>query len=155
MHGEHFPGDPWSCLNLPYHVIPLLPYIICSRIGRDMVDFQEGPEDCHDEPEYIEKHPECKVEAKVEVSELLGAESQITVKFPSNEAAGQMVIAKVKARTDVHTNDMFTMSLDMNKCHFFDPETELRIKPAPKKRNTELEIETGAEEAEAEEAKAE
>ena len=108
------------------------------------------PEDCHDEPEYIEKHPECKVEAKVEVSELLGAESQITVKFPSNEAAGQMVIAKVKARTDVHTNDMFTMSLDMNKCHFFDPETELRIKPAPKKRNTELEIETGAEEAEAE-----
>ena len=48
-HGEHFPGDPWSCLNLPYHVIPLLPYIICSRIGRDMVDFQEGPEDCHDE----------------------------------------------------------------------------------------------------------
>ena len=113
------------------------------------------PEDCHDEPEYIEKHPECKVEAKVEVSELLGAESQITVKFPSNEAAGQMVIAKVKARTDVHTNDMFTMSLDMNKCHFFDPETELRIKTAPKKRNTELEIETGAEEAEAEEAKAE
>ena len=113
------------------------------------------PEDCHDEPEYIEKHPECKVEAKVEVSELLGAESQITVKFPSNEAAGQMVIAKVKARTDVHTNDMFTMSLDMNKCHFFDPETELRIKPAPKKRNTELEIETGAEEAEAEEVKAE
>ena len=113
------------------------------------------PEDCHDEPDYIEKHPECKVEAKVEVSELLGAESQITVKFPSNEAAGQMVIAKVKARTDVHTNDMFTMSLDMNKCHFFDPETELRIKPAPKKRNTELEIETGAEEAEAEEAKAE
>ena len=61
-----------------------------------------------------------------------------------------MVIAKVKARTDVHTNDMFTMSLDMNKCHFFDPETELRIKPAPKKRNTKLEIETGAEEAEAE-----
>ena len=113
------------------------------------------PEDCHDEPDYIEKHPECKVEAKVEVSELLGAESQITVKFPSNEAAGQMVIAKVKARTDVHTNDMFTMSLDMNKCHYFDPETELRIKPAPKKRNTELEIETGAEEAEAEEAKAE
>ena len=113
------------------------------------------PEDCHDEAEYIEKHPECKVEAKVEVSELLGAESQITVKFPSNEAAGQMVIAKVKARTDVHTNDMFTMSLDMNKCHFFEPETELRIKTAPKKRNTELEIETGAEEAEAEEAKAE
>ena len=113
------------------------------------------PEAVFDSEEDMEKYPQWVVERKVDVSELLGAESQITVKFPSNEAAGQMVIAKVKARTDVHTNDMFTMSLDMNKCHFFDPETELRIKPAPKKRNTELEIETGAEEAEAEEAKAE
>jgi multiple sugar transport system ATP-binding protein len=95
------------------------------------------PEDCHDEPEYIEKHPTTRVEAKVEVSELLGAESQITVKFPSNESAGQMVIAKVKARVDVHTNDMFTMALDMSKCHFFDPETELRIKKAPKRRTAE------------------
>ena len=39
-----------------------------------------------------------------------------------------MVIAKVKARVDVHTNDMFTMALDMSKCHFFDPETEQRIR---------------------------
>ena len=109
------------------------------------------PEDCHDEPEYIEKHPTTRVEAKVEVSELLGAESQITVKFPSNESAGQMVIAKVKARVDVHTNDMFTMALDMSKCHFFDPETELRIKKAPKRRTAEeLEVEPEAVEEAAE-----
>ena len=82
------------------------------------------PEDCHDEPEFIEKHPESKVEAKVEVSELLGAESQITVKFPGRDSIGQMLTAKVKARTDVHTNDMFVMALDMNKCHFFDMEAE-------------------------------
>ena len=109
------------------------------------------PEDCHDEPDYIEKHPTTRVEAKVEVSELLGAESQITVKFPSNESAGQMVIAKVKARVDVHTNDMFTMALDMSKCHFFDPETELRIKKAPKRRTAEeLEVEPEAVEEAAE-----
>ncbi|MBO4668106.1 MAG: sn-glycerol-3-phosphate ABC transporter ATP-binding protein UgpC [Bacilli bacterium] len=82
------------------------------------------PEDCHDEPEFIAKHPESKVEAKVEVSELLGAESQITVKFPGRDSIGQMLTAKVKARTDVHTNDMFVMALDMNKCHFFDMEAE-------------------------------
>ena len=105
------------------------------------------PEDCHDEPEYIEKHPTTRVEAKVEVSELLGAESQITVKFPSNESAGQMVIAKVKARVDVHTNDMFTMALDMSKCHFFDPETELRIKKAPKRRTAEEVEDEAVEEA--------
>ena len=82
------------------------------------------PEDCHDEPEFIEAHPESRVEAKVEVAELLGAESQITVKFPGRDSIGQMLTAKVKARTDVHTNDTFKMALDMNKCHFFDMEAE-------------------------------
>ncbi len=107
------------------------------------------PEDCHDEASFIEKHPESRVEAKVEVSELLGAESQITVKFPSEDVMGQMVTAKVKARTDIHTNDMFTMALNMNKCHFFDMETELRIQPIKKRVNQELEIEANVSEEQA------
>ena len=82
------------------------------------------PEDCHDEAEFIEAHPESRVEAKVEVAELLGAESQITVKFPGRDAIGQRLTAKVKARTDVHTNDTFKMAIDMSKCHFFDMEAE-------------------------------
>ncbi len=82
------------------------------------------PEDCHDEPEFIEAHPESRVEAKVEVAELLGAESQITVKFPGRDSIGQRLTAKVKARTDVHTNDSFKMAIDMSKCHFFDMEAE-------------------------------
>ena len=82
------------------------------------------PEDCHDEQEFIEAHPESRVEAKVEVAELLGAESQITVKFPGRDSIGQRLTAKVKARTDVHTNDMFKMAIDMSKCHFFDMEAE-------------------------------
>ena len=82
------------------------------------------PEDCHDEAEFIEAHPESRVEAKVEVAELLGAESQITVKFPGRDSIGQRLTAKVKARTDVHTNDTFKMAIDMSKCHFFDMEAE-------------------------------
>ena len=82
------------------------------------------PEDCHDEEEFIEAHPESRVVAKVEVAELLGAESQITVKFPGRDSIGQRLTAKVKARTDVHTNDMFKMAIDMSKCHFFDMEAE-------------------------------
>ena len=50
-----------------------------------------------------------------------------------------MVIAKVKARVDVYTNDMFEMALDMNKCHFFDLETELRIKPENKRKQLQEE----------------
>jgi len=82
------------------------------------------PEDCYDTQDFIDAHPESRVEAKVEVSELLGAESQITVKFPGRDSIGQRLTAKVKARVDVHTNDMFTMALDMTKCHFFDMEAE-------------------------------
>lgn len=92
------------------------------------------PEDCLDSPEFINSHPDSKVEAKVEISELLGAESQITVKFPGEDSTGQNVIAKVKARMDVHTNDMFTVALNMDKCHFFDIESELRIRSVPKQQ---------------------
>ena len=92
-------------------------------IGRELL-MGIRPEDCHDEAEFIDSHPESRVEAKVEVAELLGAESQITVKFPGRDSIGQRLTAKVKARTDVHTNDMFKMAIDMNKCHFFDMEKE-------------------------------
>ena len=106
--------------------VPEKQYKVLEAQGYLGVELLMGirPEDCHDEPEFIEKHPESKVTAKVEVSELLGAESQITVKFPGRDSIGQLLTAKVKARTDVHTNDMFTMALDMNKCHFFDMEAE-------------------------------
>jgi len=43
------------------------------------------------------------------------------------------------ARVDVYTNDMFEMALDMNKCHFFDLETELRIKPENKRKQLQEE----------------
>ena len=106
------------------------------------------PEDCHDEPEFIKEHQDSKVTAKVEVSELLGAESQITVKFPGTDIAGQMVVAKVKARVDIHTNDMFEMALDIDKCHFFDPETEKRIKIDQKRKAQIAQEEEAKEEAE-------
>ncbi len=106
------------------------------------------PEDCHDEPKFIEEHQDSKVTAKVEVSELLGAESQITVKFPGTDIAGQMVVAKVKARVDIHTNDMFEMALDIDKCHFFDPETEKRIKIDQKRKAQIAQEEEAKEETE-------
>lgn len=86
------------------------------------------PEDIIDKPELIEKMPETSVELKVDVSELLGAESQITVKVPGTDVVGQSVTAKVPARADIHMGDMIKLAFNMEKCHFFDPETELRIK---------------------------
>ena len=86
------------------------------------------PEAVFDSEEDMEKYPQWVVERKVDVSELLGAESQITVKLPGTDRAGQNLTAKVPARVDVHMGDTIRLALNMNKCHFFDPETQLRLK---------------------------
>ncbi|MBE6130421.1 MAG: sn-glycerol-3-phosphate ABC transporter ATP-binding protein UgpC [Erysipelotrichaceae bacterium] len=86
------------------------------------------PEAVFDSEEDMEKYPQWVVERKVDVSELLGAESQITVKLPGTDRAGQNLTAKVPARVDVHMGDTIKLALNMNKCHFFDPETQVRIK---------------------------
>ena len=86
------------------------------------------PEDISDQEEDFAKHPEWTNEFKVDISELLGAESQIRVKLPGKDVTGQAITAKVPARIDIHTNDNIKLMLNMNKCHFFNPETENRIK---------------------------
>ncbi len=86
------------------------------------------PEDISDKARDIEEMKQWAHELKVDISELLGAESQITVKVPGLDRAGQRVTAKVPARADIHMGDMLTLAFNMNKCHFFDPETTIRIK---------------------------
>ncbi|MDD3106488.1 MAG: TOBE domain-containing protein, partial [Bacilli bacterium] len=81
------------------------------------------PEDIHDEPEFLEKHPNEKVKLKVDVAELLGAETNIYAIMN-----GQNLAAKVAARVDIHMGDDIELGFNMEKCHFFDPETEQRIK---------------------------
>ncbi len=80
------------------------------------------PEDIHDENVVANTYPEAKVKLQVEVSELLGAETLIHVTMNT-----QPLTAKVNARVDIHPHDEIELAFDMNKCHFFDPETELRI----------------------------
>ena len=81
------------------------------------------PEDIHDTPELFEKYKDSKVTLKVDVAELLGAETNIYAVMN-----GQNIVAKVDARVDLHMNDEVELCFNMEKCHFFDPETELRIK---------------------------
>jgi len=80
------------------------------------------PEYIYDQPETIEANATGKVKLKVDVAELLGAETLIYAKIH-----GQNLIARVDARTDIHMGDDIVLALDMKKAHFFDPETELRI----------------------------
>ena len=80
------------------------------------------PEDIHDENVVANTYPDAKVLLKVEVSELLGAETLIHVTMNT-----QPLTAKVNARVDIRPRDEIELAFDMNKCHFFDPQTELRI----------------------------
>jgi len=81
------------------------------------------PEDIHDEPVFINAAQGSTVNAKIEVSELLGAESMLY-----SQIGGQDFVARVDARTDFKPGQTVTLGFDMNKVHFFDSENEQRIR---------------------------
>ena len=94
---------------------------LAAYIGKEVV-MGIRPEDIHDENVVANTYPDAKVLLKVEVSELLGAETLIHVTMNT-----QPLTAKVNARVDIRPRDEIELAFDMNKCHFFDPQTELRI----------------------------
>jgi len=91
-------------------------------VGKD-VTFGIRPEDIHDDNIVKETYPDAIVDFKVDVAELLGSETNITAQFEN-----QKVIARVDARTDINIGDTIELCFDMNKSHFFDPETTQRIR---------------------------
>jgi len=80
------------------------------------------PENIHDDNVVKETYKDSMVKLYVDVAELLGAETNIHAKIGEVE-----LVAKVNARTDIHIGDVIEVAFDMNKVHFFDPESELRI----------------------------
>lgn len=81
------------------------------------------PEDIHDEPVFIEASQGTKINAHIEVAELMGAETYLYSKIEDQD-----FIARVDSRTDVNSGQSLEMALDLNKAHFFDIETEERIR---------------------------
>jgi multiple sugar transport system ATP-binding protein len=81
------------------------------------------PEHIHDDNVVKETYKESLVKLKVDVAELLGAETNI------HAVLGETTLtAKVSARTDIGIGDEIELAFDMNKVHFFDPESEIRLK---------------------------
>lgn len=81
------------------------------------------PEDIHDDEIVFKAYPEAVIEIEVDVAELLGAETHIYTTI-----AGHEVSASVDARYDIKLGQKIELVMDMNKCHFFDPESEERLK---------------------------
>ena len=87
------------------------------------VIFGIRPEDISDNPVIIETYPDAVVDITVEISELLGAETNIYTSVD-----GDSIIASVSARDDLAPGQPLKLVFDMNHCHLFDADTELIIK---------------------------
>ncbi|HET7616130.1 MAG TPA: TOBE domain-containing protein, partial [Bacillales bacterium] len=81
------------------------------------------PEDIHDEPVFIETSQGTKINAHIEVAELMGAETYLYSKLEDQD-----FIARVDSRTDVQSGQTLDVALDLNKGHFFDIDSEERIR---------------------------
>lgn len=90
--------------------------------GKDLI-LGIRPEDIHDEPIFLEHSPHTKIKAFIDVAELMGAE--IVLYSQVNE---QDFVARVDSRFNVEAGSTIDMAFDMNKVHFFDNESELRIR---------------------------
>jgi multiple sugar transport system ATP-binding protein len=95
------------------------------------------PEDIHDEQVVLDTYPESVLDIVIDVAELLGSETNLYTTINGSD-----VCASINARAGVRIGDKMKLALDMNKCHFFNPENEQRlllieddrpVKKAPKK----------------------
>ncbi|MGD7045186.1 ABC transporter ATP-binding protein [Jeotgalibacillus proteolyticus] len=93
-----------------------------NYVGKDII-LGVRPEDIHDEPVFIETAAGANFMADIEVSELTGAELMLYSKV-----ADQDFVARVDARSDIKAGQKIELAFDMNKCHFFDAESESRIR---------------------------
>ena len=80
------------------------------------------PEDIKDDADMLEKFPGSKLEATVEVSELMGSEIYLYLEYKGNK-----MTARVAPTSKARNGSNVTVAFDPRKVHLFDKETELTI----------------------------
>ena len=90
-------------------------------IGKELI-MGIRPENIHDEQIYLESMSDSIVEAKIEVTEMLGAET-----FLYMVICEAPFTARVNPRTKAKPGEIIKVAIDANKIHLFDKETELTI----------------------------
>jgi len=94
----------------------LTPYI-----GKEVV-LGIRPENVHDEEAYISSMPDSLVDADVELTELMGAETYLYLRVGDTS-----MVARVNPRSTAKHGDKIKVAFDANKIHLFDKETELSV----------------------------
>ena len=95
------------------------------------------PELIHDEEIYLNNMPENVIEAKVDVTELMGAEIYLYLAIDGVEAFNldsnkgenikNDIIAKVSSRSGARAGDTIKIAIDSSRIHLFDKETQKYI----------------------------
>lgn len=80
------------------------------------------PENMDDDTEFIQKHPNTVVNAKVEVTELMGAETFIYATIED-----RAFTIRVNGSSNAKAGDIIKVAFNEKKIHIFDKETELTI----------------------------
>ncbi len=80
------------------------------------------PENVHNEPELIEANKDGIVEANVEVTELMGAETYLYM-----DSEEQKITARVAPTNTAKPGDKIQIAFEPKKIHLFDKDTEITI----------------------------
>ncbi|MDP4153652.1 MAG: sn-glycerol-3-phosphate ABC transporter ATP-binding protein UgpC [Bacillota bacterium] len=89
--------------------------------GKEVI-FGIRPEHIHDEEMYLSTIPDGIIDAKIEVTELMGAETYLHF-----VTEGFNATARVSPNTTAKPGDLIKMTIDVNKIHLFDKDTEKTI----------------------------
>lgn len=93
-----------------------------NYIGKEVV-FGIRPEDIHDELLFLSSSENTSFDARVDVFELTGAESLVY-----STLAGKEFVARLDSRANLAAGATVQLGFDMNKGHFFDKDSESRIR---------------------------
>ncbi len=90
-------------------------------VGKELI-MGIRPENVHNEEDLIAANPDGVVEADVEVTELMGAETYLYM-----NCEGQAINARVAPTNTARPGDKITIAFETAKIHLFDKDTELTI----------------------------
>lgn len=80
------------------------------------------PENIYDDNEFMLKHEKSVIEAQVEVTELMGAETYLYLSKEKNN-----LTVRINGSSNAKVGDNIKIAFDENKIHIFDKETEIAI----------------------------
>ena len=94
-----------------------------SYIGKEVI-MGIRPENIHDEDVFVQTASSAVINAKVEVTELMGSETYL---YLSTSGKDENIIARVNPRTTSRAGQDVQVAFDVNHLHFFDKETEVTL----------------------------